>query len=68
MDINITLKECTLQVDGLIKPTFSDVFVTLTVFQFLGAFSSLNTLRVKTKKPQKTQHTHTKKGSREFAT
>lgn len=63
MDINITLKECTLQVDGLIKPTFSDVFVTLTVFQFLGAFPSLNTLRVK--KTQKNLNTHTKKKAAE---
>lgn len=30
-----------------------EMFVTLTVFQFLGAFSSSNTLRVKQKKGQK---------------
>lgn len=67
MDINTTSKECTLWLDGLIKTTFSDVFVILTVFQFLGAFSSLS---IKTnRKPNKNPNTQThKKGSSEFAT
>ena len=52
MDINITLEKCHLKLDGLIRICTNQnhfqmykMFATLTVFQFLDAFPSSNTLK-----------------------